>query len=102
MIFLFDRVENIVEKGENAGYKHFLLFPQCFQMLLSQELYGEELSVKKIFPRPCIKRNTSNTTPRLYSTTQKCLTNKTKSDLNFFYPRDRQHRNVPVTIVDFF
>ena len=26
-----DRVENIVGKGENAGNKHFLLFPQCFQ-----------------------------------------------------------------------
>ena len=24
-------VKNIVEKGENAGYQHFLLFPQCFQ-----------------------------------------------------------------------
>ena len=23
--------ENIVGKGENAGYQHFLLFPQCFQ-----------------------------------------------------------------------
>ena len=23
-------LENIVEKGENAGYQHFLLFPQCF------------------------------------------------------------------------
>ena len=22
--------ENIVEKGENAGHQHFLLFPQCF------------------------------------------------------------------------
>ena len=53
MIFFFGRVENIVGKGENAGYqqflplkkpcknivgkeenagyKHFLLFPQCFQ-----------------------------------------------------------------------
>ena len=30
MIFDFDRVENIVGKGENAGYQHFLLFPQCF------------------------------------------------------------------------
>ena len=30
-ICVFDRVENIVEKGENAGYQHFLLFPQCFQ-----------------------------------------------------------------------
>ena len=31
MISLSDRVENIVGKGENAGYQHFLLFPQCFQ-----------------------------------------------------------------------
>ena len=28
---IFDRVENTVGKGENAGYQHFLLFPQCFQ-----------------------------------------------------------------------
>ena len=25
------RVENIVGKGENAGYHYFLLFPLCFQ-----------------------------------------------------------------------
>ena len=25
--------ENIVGKGENAGNKHFLLFPQCFSIL---------------------------------------------------------------------
>ena len=29
-VFLYDRVENIVGKGENAGYQHFLLFSQCF------------------------------------------------------------------------
>ena len=29
--FALGRVENIVRKGENAGYQHFLLFPQCFQ-----------------------------------------------------------------------
>ena len=23
-------LENIVERGENAGNQHFLLFPQCF------------------------------------------------------------------------
>ena len=28
--YVFGRVENIVGKGENAGYQHFLLFPQCF------------------------------------------------------------------------
>ena len=30
-IFVFEWVENILGKGENAGYQHFLLFPQCFQ-----------------------------------------------------------------------
>ena len=27
----YDWVENVVEKGENAGDQHFLLFLQCFQ-----------------------------------------------------------------------
>ena len=27
-----ERVENISEKGENAGYQHFLLSPKCFRM----------------------------------------------------------------------
>ena len=30
-IFVFDRIENIVGKAENAGSQHFLLFSQCFQ-----------------------------------------------------------------------
>ena len=30
--FIFERVENIVGKGENAAYQHFLLFPKCFQV----------------------------------------------------------------------
>ena len=29
--FVLQRVENIVGKGENAGYQHFLLSPQYFQ-----------------------------------------------------------------------
>ena len=29
--FVLGRVENMVGKGENAGYQHFLLFPLCFQ-----------------------------------------------------------------------
>ena len=29
--FGLGKVENIAGKGENAGYQHFLLFPQCFQ-----------------------------------------------------------------------
>ena len=32
--FVLERVKDIVEKGENAGYQHFLLFPtmvlKCF------------------------------------------------------------------------
>ena len=36
--FQSERVENIVGKGENAGYQHFLLFPQCFQKLSFQEM----------------------------------------------------------------
>ena len=31
MGFVFERVENIVGKGDNAGYQHCLLFLQCFQ-----------------------------------------------------------------------
>ena len=29
-ISLFDRVEITVRKGKNAGYQHFLFFPQSF------------------------------------------------------------------------
>ena len=33
--FVLGRVEKIVGNGENAGYQHFLLFPQCFQKAFS-------------------------------------------------------------------
>ena len=33
--FVLDNKENIVRKGENAGYQYFLLFPQCFQKVVS-------------------------------------------------------------------
>ena len=36
--FLFDRVENIVGKGENAGYQHFLLFLHVFKKVLCQDI----------------------------------------------------------------
>ena len=35
IIFLLDRLENIVGKGENVGYHHFLFFLQCFQKAVS-------------------------------------------------------------------
>ena len=31
---LCDKVENTVGKGENAGYQHFLLFPQFSKTLI--------------------------------------------------------------------
>ena len=31
-------LENTVEKGENAGNQHFLLFPQCFSLLSKKEM----------------------------------------------------------------
>ena len=31
--FVLERIENIVRKGENVGYQHFLLFLQGFQKL---------------------------------------------------------------------
>ena len=31
--FVLKGIENIEGKGENAGYQHFLVFPQCFQMV---------------------------------------------------------------------
>ena len=34
----FNKVKNIVEKGENAVNQHFLLFPQCFQKASFQAL----------------------------------------------------------------
>ena len=29
-LFLSEIVENIVGKGENVAYQHFVFFPQCF------------------------------------------------------------------------
>ena len=35
MKFLFNRLENILGKGESAGCQHFLLFPKCFRKATS-------------------------------------------------------------------
>ena len=52
---ILGRVENIVGKGENAGYQHFLLFHLCFQKasytgLLKSGLPGKELNFPICFP----------------------------------------------------
>ena len=46
IISVFDGVENIVGKGENAGYQHFLLFPQCFQKALYRVVKSGDCVVK--------------------------------------------------------
>ena len=40
--FVLGTAENIVGIGENAGYQHFLLFPQCFQKASFLESYNIE------------------------------------------------------------
>ena len=49
MFSLSDRIENIVGKGENTAYQHFLLFPQCFQKpsTLKSGLCDKELEVPR-------------------------------------------------------
>ena len=49
--FVLVQVENIVGKGENAGYQHFLLFPQCFEKSFFPRsgLRGKELNVHYVF-----------------------------------------------------
>ena len=49
-ISLLDKVENTEEEGENDGYQHFLLFPQCF--LKSQQRPTRQVFVYKIQVNP--------------------------------------------------
>ena len=42
------RLENIVGKGENADYQHFLLFPQYFQKAYSTGRYISSVCVKEL------------------------------------------------------
>ena len=50
--FVFDRVENIVGKGENTGCQQFLLFPQCFQKLSFFSVVKSWDCVVKVNPLP--------------------------------------------------
>ena len=45
MISVFGKVENKVEKGENANNRWILLYPRCFQNLL----YLEKLKVGNVW-----------------------------------------------------
>ena len=57
LISLFNKVENIVGKGKNAGYQHFLLFPQFFQ----EAYFSGSLNVGIVWERV-------NTQSRLFTT----------------------------------
>ena len=35
-------IENIVRKGENAGYQHFLPHPRCSHMLLTYNVWKKK------------------------------------------------------------
>ena len=60
MISVFDKVENSVGKGENAGYQHFLLFPQCFPKpsslgLLKIEIVWQRFNILNVDYPFCFK-----------------------------------------------
>ena len=44
--FVVESVENVAGKEENAGYQHFLLFPQFFPKFLSRVIKGRDCVVK--------------------------------------------------------
>ena len=46
MGFVFELLENIVGKGENAGYQHFLLFLLCFRGFLLWVVKSRDFVVK--------------------------------------------------------
>ena len=51
IIFVHDRVENIVGIGENPGYQYFLLFLQCFQKgFLFRVVKNQDYVVKNLKP----------------------------------------------------
>ena len=70
-------------KGENAGYQHFLPFPQCFQKLLFQGCLKSALCSKELINTPIHVCSTSLVktlwTKKIFSSKLKLLS------ANFFY-----------------
>ena len=50
---VLEKVENIVGKGENAGYQHFLLFLQCFQTASFQGSLKVEIVWERVERKNC-------------------------------------------------
>ena len=63
--YVLGRVENIVGKGENAGYQHLLLFPTWFskgfflKVIKSWGLCGKELNILSADVFPAVKQSFS-------------------------------------------
>ena len=58
--FGLGRVQNIVRRGENAGYQHFLLFPQCFQKASFQgslKVRIKVLCIKVVKTQDCVVKS---------------------------------------------
>ena len=120
MISAFDRVENIVGKGKMQVTSIFFFSHNVFKRLLSW--YHEKSGL-------CCKehRNLTFHSESIWSDVKKCsllhikkneecnasiilrytkmpyppkITNEKKRDHNFIFPSDRQHKNVPVKIVN--
>ena len=52
--FASDREENILGKGENAGFQHFLLFLKCFQKPFLKAFCLEADCLRVIRTQKCV------------------------------------------------
>ena len=61
MIYVFDVLENIVGKGENAVYQHFHLYPSMFSIVLCfRVVKNRDCVVKCPASNCCTDRQTIN------------------------------------------
>ena len=65
VISVFDRVENIVGKEENASHQQFLLFPQCFEKASYLDMSKDVIVWEWVNPFP-------NNKFRLFQTERVC------------------------------
>ena len=56
----FDRIENIVGKGENAGNQHFLLFLKCFHNAFFQGSLKDAILWYMVKMQDCLLRIKKN------------------------------------------
>ena len=78
---LIESVENIVGKAENAGYQHFLLFPQCYQKAFS----SGALTLSQTSPGFYLFAKTS-LLETLWEKEKLLITSKFSFSLSVFYP----------------